>query len=340
MSGTRAGWVFGALVLAGCPSDNTVQVQTQLDTFQQSPTNKVDILWVIDNSNSMSEEQAALADGFSAFANALDESGTDFQIGVITTSFEYSDPERGKLQGDPPFLTNADQDYIAQFTSRATAVGTGGSDKEKGLEAALYAVSPLNVALGGINEGFVRSDAQLLTVIVSDEEDCSDGGALEGQDANQCYAQKENLTPVNEYVTKFRALKPPGMLYVGTIVGQPDPCEDVIHGERYLSWVRSMGGLPGDICLVDWSGMLGALGLNAIGIRERFQLSRAAQPDTIVVHVDDVEVVEDPTNGWTYDAPTWYLTFHGDAIPERGATIAVDYTVDPSEVEPDPVDLN
>jgi hypothetical protein len=96
-----------------------------------------------------------------------------------------------------------------------------------------------------------------------------------------------------------------------------------------------MGGLQGDICTTDWSGMLGALGLNASGVREQFQLSRAAQPETIVVHVDDTEVAEDPANGWTYDVATWYLTFHGTGIPPRGSVVTVDYTVDPSRTAPD-----
>jgi hypothetical protein len=328
--------VVGAVLLSGCPSENTVELQTQLDTFAQAPNNKVDILWVVDDSNSMAEEQAALGAGFASFAGELESSGTDFQIGLVTTSFEYTNPDRGKLIGDPPFLTNADADYEAEFVRRATAVGTGGSDKEKGLEVALYAVSPLNVAPGGINEGFVRSDAQLLVVIVSDEEDCSDGGALEGQDSKSCYERRDDLTPVNEFVRDFRDLKSDeSLVSVGVIVGPANPCAEVIHGERYLSFARLMGGLQGDICTSDWSGMLGGLGLNATGIREQFQLSKAAQPETIVVYVDETEVPEDPANGWTYDVASWYLTFHGSSIPPRGATITVDYTVDPSRVAPE-----
>jgi hypothetical protein len=323
------------VALAACRSENTVAVQIQVDSFSQAPNNQVDILWVIDDSNSMQEEQAALAAGFTAFADELEATGTDFHIGIITTSFEYDNVERGKLVGDPPYLTNAD-DYESEFVERATAVGTDGSDKEKGLEAAIYAASPFNAVPGGINEGFVRPEAQLLTVIVSDEEDCSDGGALEGQDANACYGQREELTPISELVTSYRDLKPAeNLLSVGVIVGLPNPCAEVIHSERYLSFARTMGGLQGNICSSDWTGMLGSIGLNAAGIREEFQLSRAAQVDTLVVLVNDVEVVEDPTNGWTYDVPSWTLSFHGTGIPPRGATIVVEYTVDVSKVDPE-----
>jgi hypothetical protein len=322
--------------VAGCKSENTVDLQTQVDVFAQAPNNKVDILWVVDDSNSMAEEQQALADGFASFASTLESSGTDFQLGVITTSFEYTNPERGKLIGDPPFVTNAD-DYETAFVERATGVGTGGSDKEKGLEAALWAVSPLNVAPGGLNEGFVRSDAQLLVVIVSDEEDCSDGGALEGQESNACYSERDSLTPVTDFVRDFRDLKPDdGLVSVGVIVGPQNPsCPEVIHGERYLQWATLLGGLRGDICLSDWGNTLGALGLNAAGVREAFQLSRAADPESLVVSVDDAEVAQDPTDGWTYDVPSWTITFHGAGVPPRGSTVSVSYTVDPSRVSPE-----
>ena len=65
-----------ALSLIGCGApENQVKAQTQTDVFEQAKNNEVDILWVIDNSGSMAEEQAALADGFTAFASQLAPTG-------------------------------------------------------------------------------------------------------------------------------------------------------------------------------------------------------------------------------------------------------------------------
>src|SRR5690349_10254250 len=138
-------------LLAGCISENDVHTQVKVDTFSQAPNNQVDILWVIDDSFSMGNEQARLAAGFESFAAELDDSGTDFQIGVVTTSFD--DATRGVLVGDPPFLTPED-DYVRLFQERAK-VGVEGSDKEKGLAVASYAVSANMANEGGPNEGFV-----------------------------------------------------------------------------------------------------------------------------------------------------------------------------------------
>jgi hypothetical protein len=322
------------LAAAGCGSDTGLFEQKTIDTFSQAPNNQVDILWVVDDSYSMAEEQAILGEGFASFAGELDESGTDFQIGVITTSFEYTNPERARLIGDPPFLTQND-DYERLFQERAT-VGVEGSDKEKGLEAAAWALSPQMTAPGGLNEGFVRDAAQLLVVTVSDEEDCSDNGALEGQAPEACYTEANELTPVSQLVQELRELKvDQERVTLSAIVGQTDSeCPDVWTGSRYITAASQTGGLAGDICESDWHSMLEVMGLTATGIRSTFQLSEGAVPITIVVEVDEDEVGEDAVNGWTYDRPTRYVEFHGDAIPPRDSLITVAYTIDPGYVPP------
>lgn len=320
-------------MFAGCATEGAVQYQTQTDTFAQAANNLVDILWVIDDSFSMSEEQETLKLGFDSFASRLDESGTDFQIGVITTSFDYTDPERGKLIGDPPFLTNGD-DYQAGFASRAT-VGVDGSDKEKGLDAALFALYPTMVLPGGANEGFLREDGQLLVVIVSDEDDCSDNGALEGKSATSCYTESDELTPVSELVQDFRGLKASDdLVQIGAIVARDKGCPEY-PGSRYAEAAALTGGLYGDICQSDWSSMLQDLGLNATGIHTRFQLSRAAQPDTLEVYVDETPIVADEVDGYTYDVDSWFIEVHGSAIPPRGSSLSATYTVDPGRREPE-----
>lgn len=323
-------------LLASCAIENDVREATQTDTFGQAQNNLVDILWVIDDSNSMEKEQDLLGGGFSAFADAMEQSNTDFHLGVISTSFDENGGG-GVLVGDPPYLTTADPGYKDEFVSRAQ-LGTGGSDKEKGLEAATFALGPTMVYGGGPNDGFLRPDAQLLVVFVSDEEDCSDRGALGNQPSDDCYLQADKLAPTAVYIQELRDLKDDrNDINVGAIVGlASSQCDEVeATGDRYAEVALAMGGLVGDLCSADWSGIMGRLGLNAGGIRESFKLTKGAQPDTLVVYVDEVEVAQDATNGWTYDESTWFITFHGDAIPPRGSTVTAEYTVIPGADEPD-----
>ena len=319
----------------GCGGEYDWNLRSETDVFAQAPNNQVDILWVVDDSYSMAEEQATLAAGFASFGDELEISGTDFHIGVITTSFEYTNPLRGALQGDPPFLTAAD-DYEVEFQERATAVGVEGSDKEKGLEAASWAVSPAMTAPNGVNAGFVRSTAQLLIVVVSDEEDCSDNGALEGQSPEACYTESDQLIPVIDVIEDLQDLKDdPSRATISAIVGQADsPCPEVWHGSRYIAAASNTGGFTGDICESNWNGMLATMGLHAVGIRDSFKLDDGAQADTITVDVDGASVVQSDTDGWTYDPRTWYVTFHGASVPPRDAVITISYVVDPGNVAP------
>ncbi|MBT3220566.1 MAG: hypothetical protein HN348_15885 [Proteobacteria bacterium] len=296
------------------------------DIWHQSENNEVDILWVIDNTNSMTEEQSILSGGFDKFIAEIESTGTDFHLGVITTSFETGDTERGKLLGDPPVITS-DDDYMNLFANRVQ-VGFEGSNKEKGLEAAVYALSP--VMTTGYNTGFLRPEAELLVVIVSDEDDCSDNGALDGEHQRLCYTERDRLTPVSAFVSDLRELKSSAdMARFSAIVGPAEygQCDDTWPGTRYLEAVALTDGQKGDICLPDWTDMLFELGLDAAGIRTSFLLTHPALPGSLEVWVDNDPVSEDAENGWTYDLETTSLLFHGPAIPERGSRIRCTYDI-------------
>lgn len=338
----RVTMVVGLVALAGCGSEEGFYNQEVHDEWAQSPNNEVDILFIVDDSASMAEEQEALSAGFEDFIGNMVDTATDFHLGVISTSFEYSDPNRGQLIGSPPFLTEND-DYVAGFQDRV-GIGTGGSDKEKGLEAAAYALSP--ALQGGANAGFIRPEASLLIVVVSDEEDCSDDAALEGQPPETCYTRKEDLVPVEEYVKTFQNMKVlEEQVQFAAIVGIDDSCPDAFLGSRYLEMAGYTRGVVGNICSTDWGGIMFDVGLNASSIKATFTMTFAAvQDETFKVYVDndgslaepadetadDVEVPQDPTNGWTYDPTGPSITFHGSSVPPRGATIFADYTVDPA----------
>ncbi len=321
-------WLGGAVLasfLAACGSETTLLRQTQVDTFEQVPNDEVDILFVVDDSNSMAEEQAALAQGFIGFMSQLEQVNSKFHLGVVSTSTDGADA--GHLLGAPAVL-DVNDDYLARFRERVQ-VGTGGSDFEKGLWAAELALSP--GLLAGPNQGFLRPEANLLVAFVTDEEDCSDGGALAGQESAACYQQREMLTPVEQTYDALLAAKggDADLVRVGAIIGgrAEYACDTAWPGTRYAELAVRAGGLIGDICAADWSNMLARLGLQAAGVREAFPLSYDAVPETIVVYVDDLEQAPSATDGWTYDPATDEIRFHGSAVPGRGAVVVVEYEI-------------
>jgi hypothetical protein len=200
---------------------------------------KTDLLFVIDNSGSMAEEQAAIATELPAFLDELRQGNgveQDFRVGVITTSVylraffdnreqlsEFPD-QAGRLQPVPDalgrptaerYLDGGDPELLEKFR-RLVKVGTGGSGQETPFEAVRLAVTPplstIPVGEGG-NGGFLRDGARLLVVVVSDEEDCSSTERpppvvlTEDTTKDLCSEQADRLTPVGEYVRRLRNLE-------------------------------------------------------------------------------------------------------------------------------------
>ena len=309
-------------VLVACAMEQSFHAPNQTDYFYQAQNNEIDILWVVDDSCSMEEEQQTLAAGFSTFIAAMEDTGTDFHIGVTTTDIDHSGA--GELLGTPPYLT-LDDDYRTLFPDHAM-VGISGSDKEKGLQAAVHATSP---ALADVNGGFVRENALLMVIAVTDEEDCSDHGALDGENAKECYRQPERLAPVDDFVGVLKTLKSaPDMVQINGIIGNTS-CEIAWPGYRYVEAAKQTAGVIGSVCEDDWSTLLSSLGDNASGLRQKFVLSHAAQSGTLEIFVEEMKVNESPVSGWTYDPESWTVTFHNQAVPPRGAEIRAEYLVGP-----------
>lgn len=166
--------------LAQPPDDNAppgCTLQSVEDhTLPPMPRRPLDVLFVIDDSCSMGDDQTRLSDNFDAFFGPFTARQVDFHIGVVTTDMDATDRKGQlvKVPGSSPeatFLSNATPDLSAAFTSLVN-VGSNGSSIEQGLGAASAALhDPL---LTGANAGFVRSDADLALVFFGDEDDQSE----------------------------------------------------------------------------------------------------------------------------------------------------------------------
>lgn len=179
---------------------------------------KLDVLFVVDNSNSMSEEQRGVALEMTDFVASLRVAGgvaQDIRVGVITTSvyqhqivggvdttYRCNPPassfyctQSGKLQpvpdqlpdggvipgtGSERLLDSADPQFVPKF-QRLVQQGISGSGQETPFEALRLAVSPPltdTPVANGGNGGFLRDGARLLIVVLSDEDDCSENNIL------------------------------------------------------------------------------------------------------------------------------------------------------------------
>lgn len=155
---------------------------------------KVDLLFVIDDSGSMADEQLDLAASVPGFIAAMQNELAEtegYNIGVITTDLyifdvscaplsvgnlvtrtggEFSSNQQcGPYSSGLRFMT--ENDNLDDKFNCAARVGVSGDGDERPMEALLTALRPPLTDPGGCNEGFVRDDALLVVVIITDEED-------------------------------------------------------------------------------------------------------------------------------------------------------------------------
>jgi hypothetical protein len=300
---------------------------TEIEVFLQEPTNMVDVLWVVDNSQSMADEQAKIAERFDDFITGINDSDVDWHIGVVSTDLDDLE-HAGNLRGEPAVLNVETENYRSLFQERVR-VGIDGSDMEKGIDAAYQALSQPRIS--GANYGFRRTGAMLMINYFSDENDCSDRGELWGIDSSEpCYTHAGRLVPVVDLIDDYRGLVASDeRLIVNAIVGPAisEGCEGAKPGSRYKTMSYAFGGLQEDICESDFGGLMADLGLQAGGMTTSFILDNYAVESSIKVWVDENEVFQSAENGWTYDDEYHVVHFHGEGVPPRGSRIQIQYEV-------------
>lgn len=242
--------------------------------IEQATRDEVDLLVLVDDSGSMREEQAALAASFPDLVAELtaptdgDGDGvpdampaSSVHIGVVssdmgtagfpvTTCDEADRGNDGVLQNVPSadvegcdatypkFLTYdafAPDANIAQDFACIATLGTGGCAWEQPLYAVEKALT-VHAASGAANDGFLRADAVLALLVVTDEDDCSvddvrmfGGDDSLGPQGLRCSYWPDLVRPVEGFVSSILGVKPgrPDRVVVSAIVGVPTDLVDL-----------------------------------------------------------------------------------------------------------------
>ncbi len=306
-----SGFAAVVLLLSSCVewnlfrrSEEAVDPVVVEESFTQAPLPAVDVLWVIDNSCSMAEEQAALASAFDSFIQALVAYDLAWQAGVIAT--DTSGAQAGVLRGNP-WVVHPDLDDPSAAFAASADVGTSATVVEAGLDAAWLALTPpLSTEQ---NIGFRRQDAALHVVIVSDGEDQS--GELLGED------------PVGAFVDFLadEAERTGRAAVLSAIIGlPPDGCESAIPSDRYAEVAALSGGVSGSICEADLGTVIAAIGEAGIDWPSTFPLQASPVDGSEAVWIDDERQDE---SAFLIQAEPPALVFQ--VPPPAGSTIRIRY---------------
>ena len=316
--------ILGALfcfVLAGCSPDygfggtETIYIEVPVYVYEEIPedpglvwvdsftqissVNGVDIIWVIDRSGSMYNETDELLAGIEAMINNLPTTG--WRLNMISTDPNgYTDEQFPLIPGDT--LTDAEAMYNNMYT--------GGW--EKGFEAVQEYI--LNSSYAAT---WLRSDAALLVVFVSDEEEQS----------------TTTFPSVSDFTTWYSSLRQ--SVFLSSIVNlHPDNslCNNnsAYEGARYIEATNVYSGTIIDICSDDWS----------TGVRDA-SVQLEPYESLILTHVPVEDSIRVFANGelfydWYYD--TSDNTVYFDVVPESGVLIEIGYRYMPLDTGVDEKD--
>jgi hypothetical protein len=266
---------------------------TWTDYFIQEDTEMLDILFVIDNSGSMNDEQTDLSTNAITFITTLDAGGAEYRIAVITT-------DNPIFRG--PVLSSGYPDLVTEFENQLVA-GVTGSAFETGLQMAYDSTLPGgDAAPGGI---FQRSDAVLSIVFVSDEDDWS-------------YYDVSSY-----YVAHFQSLKSTSdKVLLHAVADSPsDSLSCGSSGIRYEEAVNLTGGVFSSICTGAWATDLANIANGSLMANLDFKLAKDPIPETIVVDINGIHTV----NGWSYDEPSNSVIFESDLAPIKDDLVEITY---------------
>ncbi|MDY0059095.1 MAG: choice-of-anchor D domain-containing protein [Myxococcota bacterium] len=320
-----------------------------VDRFVQAEGAMVDVLFVIDDSGSMGDDQENLSRNFQHFVDAgglLDPTAeVDFHLGVITTDLDGDDnlfgtgqemgPDRGKLRGDVRIVTRDTPNFQQVFEDNLLVGADEAGAQESGLQTARDALDAIwlesvphgncantedceageecvNRKCVGHNRGFLRDEASLEIVFLSDEED-------------------QSPSQIDFYIDFYKSIKGfrnEGLLRCWAIVGDsPRGCQtndgSAAAGERYIEVANATGGRFHSICDAEFAQAMEDIGHTAFSLRVQFFLTRVADPDTVVVEVDGRNVPA--ANNWSYDPDSNSVIFEEPAVPQPNQEIVVHY---------------
>lgn len=263
----------------------------------------VDILWVVDDSGSMGDEQRSLAYNFEVFINEFIEKKIDFKMAITTT--DGSSRGDGKWKINPTHLTSKaaaknESKFLKDF-KRTIQVGTNGSGTEVGLQTAKRFLERYE---GHQEHQWLRDDAYLIIVVLSDEEE-------------QAKASVESM------VTSYQSYKKnAGLVKVYTIVTtdlRGQQWETV--GHRYMQAANMTNGVIADIHQ-DFYTVLRDMGVKIVDLLDQFALAQAPYQG-VLVKVNGTQV----SDGYVYNNETKTIKFLEGHIPAEGSEIEVRYQV-------------
>jgi hypothetical protein len=263
-----------------------------IDSFTQPMSiDGIDILWVIDRSGSMSRYNAELLNGIQAMLGALPTS--DWRLVMIS-----ADPTKSVLSTEFPLVPGDDIVDAEAMLSTLTM-----APWEEGFNSVYKYINH-----NPYSSTWMRPDAGLLVVFVSDEEEQSD----------------VEYPTTADFLSWYQTQRM-GSVFMASVVNQDastslcdHPPNPIDVGERYMDATVALGGTIVDICDEDWTpGVTDAT--HSIDPYEELELTHVPnEPSSIRVFINGLLNTD-----WYYSTTDNVVYF--TVIPSAGDLVEIGY---------------
>ena len=273
------------------------------ESFPLTKEGELDILLVIDDSDSMTAYQNEVASKLAPLLTHI--SNSNWQIAVVTTS-ESCLRNFGKPLTKQEFLDDP-IDFENKFRA-AVSAGDDGDNVEKGIE---MAIKGINGVCHDRTKSWTRPLAKKAILMLSDEENCG-SGSDEGCDK----------TSTSYYGTeKYAAEVGNDIRFYGILHDQSICTESLFNKspQDYLDLVNQTGGISGAICQSDYTNILEQISFHVSNqVITNFELS----------YIPDVSKLKIKVSGNVINNKTsvigQVIQIHG-SVDETQPEIAIEY---------------
>jgi hypothetical protein len=292
---------------------------------------RADIIWVVDESGSTSDDRARIAANASLFFDRAVAAGLDFRLGVTdmndTQNGIFASRQAGGT-GDR-WLTPADQAQFEIDVQDPSGPDAADGGNEHGLtqgRAAMMRHLPRNNA----DPQMIREDAKLVIIYVTDEK------ADEIED--EAILGEGNLEPSPAQQAQIDALVAPFLAdfldndATAHLIAEPLPFSAVCsgggaeHAYGYYELVNATAGQLGSICQLDLTATIDALIDDIIGGSSPIVLGTFPISTSISVSRNGVPISRSRQSGFDYRGSSNAIVFYNQPfIPGMPSEIVVSY---------------
>ncbi len=293
--------VSNSTALAGF-TDGT---DSQCDSFRSVGVQPVDFIWVVDNSESMSQEQSAVSAAADAMASLLQKTSLDWRVAITK-----SDPTQGGGLLFTPFTRD-----VNRFKSDMILVGTAGAPNEYSLQMGLDAMDNSLPCSASEDRYKLRCDAQVIVILLSDEDDQS----IENASGGDNYAGAPDAATVAGFAESYRQRG--AVLFA--IAGLDPKCSTALNSSKGINAVVNAvgGGSVGSICDLDQSQNVENIVRAAFGVSSTYRLREPPISSTLKVALvleqsaSPLLVPRSRIDGFDYDGVSGSILFYGSYRP-------------------------